>query len=248
MGTYRPDASELNRNRARLCIFTFGLLALAGCSDIQTRTYEVKLSADSTLHEVELYREIEAGEPTRTFAYSIEFPRSYYYYRDNQRHLKQTKIGLLFDRDTLGPLAPAVVQEAARRKYGKKYVLPERLLEERYGARSLVVTITGLRGEQNIRRPTSSLESLAESPDYVWQTRPTPGNPGSGDAMLNGYSLTDPLVRVSCPSIEGDCSVEIQYLRSRVQFNWPKAELGAAIPVARRLTDILARHTRRQAS
>lgn len=241
-------ARALNRNRARLRLFTFGLLALASCSDIQTRTYKMKLSADSTPNEVELYREVEAEELTRIFAYSIEFPQSYYYYEDNHRHLKQTKIGLLFDRETLGPLAPAVVKEAAKPEYVKKNILPERLLEERYGTRSLVVTITGLRGEQNIRRPTSSLETLAESPDYLWQTRPTPGNPGSGDAMLYGYSLTDPLVRVSCASIEADCGVEIQYLRSRVEFNWPKADIAQAIPMARRLTVILAQHTRRRAS
>ena len=223
------------------------LLAFAGCSDIQTRIWKMKLSADPTPHEVELYREVEAEEPTRIFAYSVEFPKSYYYYEDNQQHLKHTKIGLLFDRETLGPLAPEVVKEAAKPEYAKKYILPERLLQERYRARSLVVTITGLRGEENIRRPTSSIEPLAESPDYLWQTRPTPGNPGSGDALLQGYSLTDPIVRVSCPSIDGNCTVETQYLTSLVRFSWPKADIAQAIPMARRLTVTLAQHTRRRA-
>ena len=148
----------------------------------------------------------------------------------------------------MGPLAPIIVKEAMKPEYAKKYVLPERLLEERYRARSLSVTITGLRGEQHIRRPTLPQEALPDSPGFLWHLRPTPGNPGSGGATLYGYSTTDPLVRASCPSVDGDCTVEIEYLRSRVRFNWPKAELAEAAPVARRLIAVLAHHTKRRAS
>lgn len=50
-------------------------MLLAGCSDIQTSTWEVELSADPTPHLVELWRETEDSKPTRVFAYSVEFPQ-----------------------------------------------------------------------------------------------------------------------------------------------------------------------------
>ena len=221
-------------------------MLLAGCSDIQTSTWEVELSADPTPHLVELWRETEDSKPTRVFAYSVEFPQSYYYFRDNHQHLKQTSIGLLFDRQTLRPLAPAIVEEAARPEAQSNFVRPERLLFDRYRTRSLLVTITGLRGEQRLRRPSSPLEPLPDSPDFLWESRPSPGDPASGGTTLSGYSLGDPLVRVSCPSIDGQCAVETQYLTSRVRFALPKADLAQAVPVSRRLTELLTRHTKRQ--
>lgn len=236
----------MNWNRTKLRVFMFALLALAGCEEIQTSTWIVKLSADPTLHEVELYREVEAERPARAFAYSIEFPQSYYFYEDNHRHLKQTTIGLLFDRATLGPFAPVVIKEAAKPEYEKRYVRPERILSEKYRLRSLLVIITGLHGEQHIRRPALPKEAMPELPGFLWHARATPGNPGSGGAMLHGYSTSDPPTHASCPAIDGDCTVEIQYLRSKVRYRWPKADIEQAIPVARRLTAILARHTKRR--
>ena len=225
-------------------VLALGLLTLAGCSDIQTSTWEMELSADPTPHQVQLYREIEASEPSRIFAYSVEFPHSYYFYRDNHRHLKQTAIGLLFDRATLGPLAPIIVEEAAKPEYASQFVRPERLLSERYRERALQVTITGLRGEERLRRPSSPMKRLPGDAEFLWQSRPSIGDPGSGGQTLTGYSSSDPLVRVSCPSVDGMCTVETQYLASRVHFTWPKADLAQAVTVARRLTSILEQHTR----
>lgn len=227
-------------------VFALGLLALAGCEDIQTSTWIVKLSADPTSHEVELYREVEAEELTRAFAYSVEFPQSYYFYEDNHRHLKQTTIGLLLDRETLGPIAPVVIKEASKPVYAKRSVQPERLFFEQYRARSLSVTITGLRGEQHIRRPAVTQVALPNHPGFLWHSRPAPGNPESNES-LHGYSITDPLVHASCPATDGDCAVEFEYLRSKVRFRWPKADLEQALPVARRLTAMLAKHTKRRA-
>lgn len=101
--------------------------------------------------------------------------------------------------------------------------------------------------EQHIRRPAVPQKAMPDHSGLLWHSRPTPGNPGSGGSMLYGYSKSDPLVHSSCPAIDGDCTIEFEYLRSAVRFRWPKADLEQAIPMARRLTAILAKHTKRRA-
>ena len=79
-------------------------------------------------------------------AFAIELPQNYYVYRDNHHYLRQTRIGLLLDKETLQPLAKRLSAEAGvieplDLSPGKEGALKREW--GRYRQRDLLVTIKG---------------------------------------------------------------------------------------------------------
>jgi hypothetical protein len=59
---------------------------------------------------------------------------------------------------------------------------------------------------------------------------------------LEGYSASEPFVWVRCPGGNRNCSFDVAYKRSRVNFNLPRSEFERAVPVAKHLLQLLKSH------
>ncbi len=138
-----------------------------GCSDIRRDTFEVELTTDELSKIVELWNQPVPLSNDYARAFAIELPQNYYVYRDNHHYLRQTRIGLLLDKETLQPLAKRLSAEAGvieplDLSPGKEGALKREW--GRYRQRDLLVTIKGsMPGYPDLRqRLDASSTTLAD--------------------------------------------------------------------------------------
>ena len=227
------------------------LAAASGCSDIRQNTFEVELTTDREPQTVELWYQPNERSKDWALAYRVRFAQSYYPYRDNHYHLKQTTIGMLLDKNSFAPLTEVIgrdrqIEEPLSLAPGEEGAL-KRQLDGHYRQRRLWVMIWGLRGRKELGRQDMP-RILASAPplrtdhgfDIVKQSTSGATNKELPDIV--GYSAAGRVIRMACPSDVRTCSFETEFRHSRMHFSLPRSEMALAHNISERLVRLIEQH------
>lgn len=247
--------------RPRL-LFAVATVALGACTGIRHYTYEVELTTNREPHTVQLWYDEGQGAGEKP-AFSLTFPQSYYAYRDNHEAEKQTVIGLLLDRQTLGPLTEIVARETgtleALRVPGQNATALTKELAAKYLHRQLWVSIRGRTAPPPIARrdPAKTYgemyEQLGQQAGFVvYRVRHAPTHEGDGGLPeIVGFASSTPDLSFYCMGLPEDmvrtgtippCDVEQPYRESVVSIRVDRADLSHSWAFMLRVRKLLDRH------
>lgn len=203
-----------------ICVIRAGL---PSCSGIREDTFEIEVTTDRELHRVELWSE-DNGEDK--LVYALQFPQSYYVFRDNHHALKQTTIGMLLDTKTGGALTDAIAAETGLRETldvprGFEFKL-KKAAYGRFGDRQLLIEIRGapaktsrLSLERARQRYGTSYKFVGERDGLaVYQDRGAAGTAVVDPSAIIGFVVADPDIQFYCPAKTVFCSVDFPFRNS----------------------------------
>jgi hypothetical protein len=207
----------------------------------------MELTTDTDTQVVELFYHPEEMSRKYATAYALRFPQSYYAYRDNHNYREQTTIGLLLDRRSLRSLTEVMhsetgIQEPLSVLRWREGALLK-LLQARYRDRELLVRIIESPGGGEWRPPEGTTPHRPVRQVFGF-TVTNEKAAGAGDQMprLEGYSLSQPPVRMLCYSGVGNCTFFVNYRRSQITFVLPRSHAAEAHATARGIIRLLDRH------
>lgn len=234
--------------------FLFAIsVAGGGCSDIRRGTFEVELTTERDPHVVKLWYNPKAHSNELRPAYRLEFPQSYYGYRDNHHYLNQTAIALLLEKPNLAPLAEVVAKQAniteplSVLRFKQSALKP--LVWGPYKDRHLWVVIQGLTGRPPLNR--GDMPRVFASTPVVYHDLDSgfdiveevaKGGMGGRFPMLRGYSSEGQVIRMYCSSGVPNCSFETEFRNSYVSFVLPRSEAVTAHTIAPKLINLIEHH------
>lgn len=230
-------------------LVTAVIIQLTSCSqEVPRRTWVRALTTDQDLHTVDLYGPVKPY-PRLLHTFSLNLPRSYYEYRDNQYYNKQTDIGLGFDAPTLRSWAERFstisgLKRPLNRWFSTDAFDAASTRAMRTDKRRVYVSIRGAEGVPPDPREFQK-DMPWRGPPFDWKgyTVRYYGKPYVPSLpALRGHNQDFPQLSIDCAEGAPICSFDRLYRGSYVMIFLPRERAIEARPFSDRLIHFLDQH------